>query len=171
MLAHKLKHKNPGSGLDERMEDLGKILSEHPFFQGMNTGYLKRITECASLLHFHSGDFIFRQDEEANHLYVILEGKVDVELFSALGGPVVLQEIQKGGVLGWSWLMPPYRWRFDARTVEDVQTVALDAKCLRRRMEEDSGLGMDVLSRFVPVITQRLEFARLKLLNLYGAHS
>lgn len=137
----------------------------------MNPRYLKSIQECGSLLCFRSGEFIFRQDEEANHLYVILEGKVDVELFSAHGGPVILQEIQKGEVLGWSWLMPPYRWRFDARTVEDAQTVALDAKRLRLKMEQDSGLGMEVLNRFVPVITQRLEFARLQLLNLYGAHS
>lgn len=153
------------------MEDLGKILREQPFFQGMNANYLSSVAECASLLRFHAGDFVFRQDEEANYFYLILEGKVDVELFSAQGGPVILQEIQKGDVLGWSWLMPPYRWRFDARTVEEVQTMALDAQDLKRRMEKDSGLGMEVLARFVPVITQRLEFARLQLLNLYGAHS
>ncbi len=37
----------------------------------------------------------------------MLNGSVEIELFSAMGGPVVLEKIGNGSVLGWSWLISP----------------------------------------------------------------
>ncbi|HHT9124119.1 MAG TPA: Crp/Fnr family transcriptional regulator, partial [Candidatus Wunengus sp. YC63] len=53
---------------------------------------------------------------------------------------------------------------------EPTSAIALDAKCLRAKCEEDHDLGYELLKRFAHVITQRLEATRLQLLDVYGVH-
>ena len=80
----------------------------------------------------------------------------------------MIRSREAGEILGWSWLVPPYRWHFDARAVELTRAIALDGKCLREKCEEDHDLGYEVMRRFVVIIAQRLEETRLQLLDVYG---
>lgn len=153
------------------MENLYSVISALPFFRGFQEGWLHSISECAELVEIQGGHFIFRQGEEARQFYLILEGKVDVELFSAEGGPVVLQTLQPGDVLGWSWITTPSQWRLDARTIERTRAVAIGVVELRERMEQNPALGFELMKRLAEVLTERLEMARLKLLGFYGAES
>jgi hypothetical protein len=89
-------------------------------------------------------------------------------MFVPQRGPVTIDKIQEGEVLGWSWLFPPYQWHFDARALQLTRAVAFDGKCLREKCEKDARFGYDFVSRFSLVIMQRLQAARLQLLDLYG---
>jgi hypothetical protein len=46
--------------------------------------------------------------------------------------------------------------------------VALDGACLRGKCEEDNRLGYQLMKRFAQILVERLESARLRLLDLYG---
>lgn len=153
------------------MESLQSVLAAQPFLKWMDERHIDAIAECAVSAEFQGGQFLFRQNQDASFFFLITHGRVDVELFSAQGGPVVLQSLRSGDVLGWSWLVPPHHWRMDARAVDDTSAIALDAEKLREKMEQDHELGYELMKRFILVITQRLESARLELLSLYGAHS
>ena len=150
------------------METLERILIEHPFFKGLETQYLQLIIGCASNVRFNAGQFIFREGEEANQFYLIRYGKVALEIFSPNRGPITIQTLREGEVLGWSWLFPPYQWHFDARALELTRAIALDGECLRKKCEEDHNLGYELMKRFAQIIEQRLEFTRLQLLDVYG---
>ena len=76
-----------------------------------------------------------------------------------------------GEVLGWSWLVPPYKWHFDARSLTDTRALALDGRCLRGKFENDHELGYEMMTRFAQLMTQRLEAASLQLLDLYGTNA
>jgi CRP-like cAMP-binding protein len=102
---------------------------------------------------------------------MIRQGKVAIQIQAAERGPITVQTLGEGDVLGWSWLIPPYRWRFDARATELTRAIALDGKCLRTKSEEDHNLGYELLRRFSSIIVQRLEAARLQLLDVYGTRS
>jgi CRP-like cAMP-binding protein len=65
-------------------------------------------------------------------------------------------------------MMPPYRWRFDARAVELTRAIALDGRCLRERSEEDHDLGFQLMKRAAHVMEERLQATRLQLLDIYG---
>jgi len=71
-------------------------------------------------------------------------------------------------VLGWSWLVSPYRWHFSARVVEETRAIALDAKCLRGKCETDHELGYELLNRVLHVVEQRLQSTRMQLLDVYS---
>jgi len=152
------------------MQTLEPYLAEHPFLKGLDPRHLNIIVGCASNVRFDAEQYILREGEEATNFYIIHHGKVALEIFTSDRGPITIQTIGEGDVLGWSWLIPPYHWHYDARAVEPTSAIALDAKCLRAKCEEDHDLGYELLKRFAHVITQRLEATRLQLLDVYGVH-
>jgi len=117
------------------METLEPLLAGHPFFKGLDPPYLKTLTGCASNGRFAAGEMIFREGEEANKFFLVREGKIAIEVFVEGRGPLTIQTLSAGEILGWSWLVPPYQYRFDARAVDAVRAIALDgAPTFRERV-------------------------------------
>jgi CRP-like cAMP-binding protein len=153
------------------METLEPILAEHPFLKDLDRRHLELIVGCASNVRFDPGQYIFREGEEANQFYVLRHGKVALEIVAPERGPIIVETLGEGEILGWSWLVPPYNWHFDARALELSRAIALDGKCLRTKCEEDHDLGYELLKRFAHIMEQRLQATRLQLLDVYGNHS
>lgn len=151
------------------IHSLDVILAEHPFFKGLRPSHIQQITGCASNVKFGAGEYIFREGEEANHFYVLREGRVAIEIPASKHRSITIETLDPGDVLGWSWLVSPYRWHFDARVVDPTRAIALDAKCLRAKCEQDHALGYQLVSRTLHVVEQRLKAARMQLLDLYGS--
>jgi CRP-like cAMP-binding protein len=83
-------------------------------------------------------------------------------------GAVVIETLEAGEVVGWSWLFAPYRWHFDARALSLVRATSFDGACLRGKAESDPKLGYELMSRFAQVMIRRLQWTRLRLLDVYG---
>ena len=73
--------------------------------------------------------------------------------------------IGAGEVLGWSWLIPPYQWHFDARAVEETDAIFFYGTALRARCEDDHDLGYELMLRVAAVVMLRLQSARDQLLK------
>lgn len=84
-------------------------------------------------------------------------------------GAVTFQTLNPGDVVGVSWLVAPYHWSYDAHAVELVRAISLDAKCLRGKCDKDHDLGYELMTRFVPMLAQRLHATRLQVLDVYGS--
>jgi CRP-like cAMP-binding protein len=149
------------------METLRPILETHPFFKDLKPEYLDFIVSCASNVRFKEGEVILKEGEPAEKFYLIRQGRVAIEINVTQQRSITIQTIHDGDILGWSWLIPPHRNRFDSRAVEDTRAIALDGKCLRNKCEENHDLGYELLKRFAVVITQRLEETRKQLINIY----
>ncbi len=150
------------------IQSIENLLEEHSFFKGLDPAYLKLIAGCGSNVRFNGSDYIFREGQAADHFYIIRYGKVALEFSSPSRGPITIETVSEGDVLGWSWLYPPYKWFLDARAINVVRAVALDGKCLREKCEDDPSLGFELMKRFSYIIAQRLQGTRLRLLDLYG---
>ena len=153
------------------MESLERILTEHPFLSGLETRHVKLITGCASNVVFQPGEFLFREGQDADQFFIIRQGKVMIETFVPEKGPIAIQSRGEGEVTGWSWLVPPYKWHFDARAFELTRAIALDGKCLRTKCEEDHDFGYELMKRFTVIISQRLDATRFQLMDIYGVHN
>jgi len=150
------------------MKTLEPLIAEHPFFKNLDKSYLELIVGCASNVRFDAGQFIFREGEEANQFYIVRQGKVVIESSAPGREPISLQTFSDGDILGWSWLVPPYHWQFDAQAVELTRAITFDGKCLRNKCQEDHNFGYELLNRLVPVLGKGLEAARMQLLDVYG---
>ncbi len=151
------------------METLERIIAEHPFFAGLEPAYMKLLVGCASNRRFKAGSYILKEGSQANEFYLIRAGKVALEISAPQRQPIVVETLDEGDIMGWSWLLPPYVWRFNAHASEDTAAIALDGKCLRTKCEKNHDLGYELLKRFANVIAQRLEATRFQLLDVYGA--
>lgn len=151
------------------MENLERILAEHPFFTGLESYYTNLLVGCAANVRFDVDSYILKEGEEANEFYIIRKGKVALEIFAPQRKPIILGTLGEGDILGWSWLLPPYQWKFHARAVEDTRALALDGKCLREKCEHNHDLGYELLKRFSQIIDCRLDATLLQLLDVYGA--
>jgi CRP/FNR family transcriptional regulator, cyclic AMP receptor protein len=151
------------------IQDLERVLSSHPFFSDMRVSHLQLLVSCASNARFDAGQFILREGQRANEFYLIRQGKVALEVYAPGRGIVNIQTLGESDVLGSTWLVPPYLWRFDARALENTLTIALNAECLRKKCESDFELGFEMLQRFNRVIVERLESAQFRLRDFCAA--
>lgn len=149
-------------------KSLDRLVAEHPLFADLEAPYLELIAGCAKNVRFEAGERIFREGGKADEFYLVRHGQVAVEVFAPGRGSITIETLHAGQVLGWSWLLPPYRWHHDARAVELTRALAFDAECLRGKSDRDARFGLELMRRFAPLIVQRLERAELQLLDVYG---
>ncbi|MGE5503374.1 MAG: cyclic nucleotide-binding domain-containing protein [Actinomycetota bacterium] len=151
-----------------QMENLGRIIDEHPFFQGIGDKLRTLLVGCAANERFEAGEFIVREGQAADKFYLVRAGSVAVEVDIPGQPPIIVETVAEGEVFGWSWAVAPFRSTFDARANTLVRAISFDGKCLRAKMDKDPALGYEVMRRFMVVMSHRLHSARLQMLDLYG---
>ena len=89
------------------MKGVEELLRDAPFFDGLRPESAELIAGCASNVHFDAGALVFREGEQADAFFLLRHGSVALETHSPARGPVVIETIEAGDVLGWSWLSRP----------------------------------------------------------------
>lgn len=151
------------------MKDTADLLNEHPFCKGLDQDIISLIAGCAKNVAFKENEYILNEGKDADSFYLIRHGTVALEMFLPSRGPFTFLTIKGGEILGASWLIPPYRWNYDARAVELTRAIAFDCTCLRKKCEEDHHVGYQLMKRFLPPLIERLTAARLQSTDLYGS--
>lgn len=145
------------------------VLRSHRFCKGVDDDFLMHLAACGPVERaWDAGRAILTSGGPADRLYLVVDGDLSIGLHAPGGPPAVIQTLGAGDVLGWSWLIPPYRWAFDATAVTRVRAVAIDAGRLRSAMVEDASFGYALLSRLLVAVADRLQATRLQLLDVYG---
>ena len=144
------------------------LLARQPVLLDLEPADIDLMAGCAHNEMFEAGTFLGREGEPANHFFIVREGKVALEL-QAPTGPLLIETIGSGDLVGWSWLFPPNRWAFDVEAIATTRAVVIDAACLRDKCDADTALGYRVMKRFAQVIVDRLQMTRVRLLDVYGA--
>jgi len=157
------------SSENKAMETIEKIVYRHPFWKRLNPDYFHILEECASHVRFGMGQPIFQADSEAEYFYLIDQGTVGLEMFVRGKGVVTIQTIGAGEALGWSWLFPPYRWHFTARSHAATEAVAFAAPVLLHYAEANHSFGYELSMLVGQVMFQRLQATRAKLVDFYAA--
>jgi CRP-like cAMP-binding protein len=150
------------------MRSLEELLGEAPALAALPAAHRATIAGCARNQVFEPGAALLREGDPADEFFIVRRGAVAVETPVPGRGPVTLETLGAGDLLGWSWLVPPYRSAFDARALETVHAVAIDGACLRGKCERDPALGYDLLKVVATVFARRLEETRMRLLDLYA---
>ena len=132
-----------------------KIL-EHPFLKTLPPEDSERLLKNAYEIEFKNREVLFCDGEPANRLFLIQSGKVALETGDGQN-KTAIEVIQPGGVLGWSWLFPPFSWHFLARALEGTHVVVLDGAHLLVECEENPAFGYRLMKRIAQVLIHRIE--------------
>ena len=150
------------------MRTLDALIVESPVFKGLDQDQLELIAGCASNTVFAAGERLFREGDQADTFFLIRHGLVALDAYVPNRGQLTVETVGPSEIVGWSWLLPPYRWHFTGRAVDLVRAVQFDGACLRKKCDEDPLLGYDLLTRFSQVLISRLQATRLQLMDVYG---
>jgi CRP-like cAMP-binding protein len=161
----------PRKGNKAEIEPMATRVELHPFLIGMDSTQLTLLTDCAIPVHFEEGQIIFKQGEMANRFYLIESGKVVLESSDERRNLIVIDTIGAGDLLGWSWMFPPYTWRFTASAIEPSSAIFFYGTILREYCERDHSLGYQLFKRMAPIMIKRMQCAREKLILLKRGNS
>ena len=145
-----------------------EYISAHDFFSGLNQDVIEALSDFATERHVSAGEALFQQGKPADKFYLLRNGKVSIQVPALVGPPLELQILGESQILGWSWLIPPYRWNFQARAVEDTDVIEFDGSAILARCEQDAEFGYELLKRFTGLMSARLEAARLKMMDQWN---
>lgn len=148
-------------------EQMIERLSRHPFIHELSQPHLESLAKCASIVSFKEGESLVKEGEYASTFYLISSGRIALQFNAGPRGSARIQTVGPGEIVGWSWLIPPYRWHNDAIAIEPGQAFALDGAWLRSHCEEDHDFGYEIMKRIVHIVEQRLHGTRLQLIDMY----
>jgi CRP/FNR family transcriptional regulator, cyclic AMP receptor protein len=150
------------------MDTMEPILAAHPFCKGLDPRYLKLILACASRETFKPGEFLCRDEAPATKFYVIHHGRVSVEIYRARRGPVTIQSLGEGEVLGWLWFDQPYHWHLDAKALDLTRVISLEVQCLLDTCNRDHDFGYELMRRYAHHLAVQFRVTKLQLADMYG---
>jgi CRP-like cAMP-binding protein len=139
------------------------LLAAQPLLAGLTERQLEQLALLSSRSMFHAGNRIFAQGTPAEQFWLITDGQVQLDSEVPGYRNIVLEDLGRGSVLGWSWLFPPYRWHFGAVAVATTHTLTFNGALVRALCQRDPGLGYELSTRFLQVMGQRLQSARRRL--------
>jgi len=148
--------------------EIVNYLSEHPTFRRLTKGQLKDVADHAQEVTIPAAGLLLRQDGSADKFYIVLKGKVTVEIPALFGAPIPMQHLGPAEIVGWSWLFPPFKWHFDARAAVETTAIEFDGRTLRERCGDDTALGYALAISFGELMLARLNAARGKVMEMYG---
>ena len=150
------------------MGTMAARLAAHPFFAALTDEQRAALAEDGAAVSFSAGERLFEEGGVADRFWLIEAGRVALDLRIPGRGDQIIETLAPGTVLGWSWLQPPYRWHFGAVARTATTAIEFEAPAVRRRCDADPAFGYAALRLFTPVITERLQATRLRLLDLYA---
>jgi CRP-like cAMP-binding protein len=149
-------------------DKLAEIISNHAVFKRLPPEHLAMLLDVAMFTGFKKDEVIFREGDSANRFYLILKGEVALESPIRDAKPVLIQTIGSDDVLGWSWLLPPFYWHFDARATKPTEAIFFYGTWLRETCEKNPAFGYEMMKRMAAVVVNRLQAARKELVKKSG---
>ena len=151
--------------------NLDKLREKSALLQALANTEVSLFESAASELRVSAGHILFEADGSADAFYIVVEGRIGLELTSPGKDPMVIQTLGPGDLVGVSWLLQPHRWNWRARAMVDSELVAFDAEVIRSAMEQNRDLALEVLGVVSGELAVRLHRTRVQLLDLYRGGS
>jgi len=143
-----------------------ETLKKLDLFEGLDTDELNAITGLSDVEECGAGTMIFKENDEAKKLYVLLEGKVAIQFEVGRHQDANVHTVAPGQAFGWSALVQPYQFTASARCVTDSKVVTVDGYALKKLTDEDCHMGYIILEKLAEVISARLRETRLQLISM-----
>ena len=146
-------------------QSITEYLSAHEFFSEFSDDLLEFLCECSSSHEIKKGQLLFRQGEDADKFYVVRTGLITLQMPAIMGPTLEIQSLDKDQILGWSWLISPYKWNFQSKAEEDSELLQFDGAIILARCEQDPKFGFELIKKFAALMSVGLNAARQKMMD------
>ncbi len=149
-------------------DEIANYLRLHTTFSNLDPAHIEVLVQHAQERSFVVGDMLFRQMDLAERFYILLDGSIKVQVPAIMGPALVVQTLEANDILGWSWLIPPYKWTFEAMAELDSRVLVFDGKALLQHCETDNNFGYTLMKMFAGLMSERLHAARIKMMDSWS---
>ena len=137
--------------------ELNKInfLKTVPFFGDLSSWQLKKVSEIVFERSYEEGELIFEKGQPGAALFLIEEGRVNVEVFQN-GQNLDLAILEKGAFFGEMALLDESPRSASARALEPTKTLALYRSDLTRLIHSDPQTACQIYQALAKIVGDRL---------------
>jgi CRP-like cAMP-binding protein len=146
-----------------------ELLRRYSFFGNLAEADLFQIAMIADEFSADTGVVLFEEQQPADHLFLLLEGSVDLYYTSAeeyhpkIKKEFVVGEINPGEIFSLSAMLDPYILNASAKTAKPSRYVRIDAIALRKMSEENDKMGCMMMHQIAKALMERLAYTRVQL--------
>ncbi len=150
-------------------DEVNEAILKIPWFRELKQEHIRKIASISKIRHVKAGEIVFREGDTHESVYIVIEGRVGLEMFVPHRGRVRFYTAEPWELFGWSSVTPNVHLRTAGATaVLDGSLLRVDADKLRAACDEDHDLGYLVMRRLANVVAGRLLVTRLQLLDMFA---
>jgi CRP/FNR family transcriptional regulator, cyclic AMP receptor protein len=149
--------------------EIVSALKNIPWFAELKPEHFTGVVEAANLRYVKAGEELFKEGNKEDCFYVVLEGRVALDIFVPHRGKVRIYTAEAMDLIGWSAITPVVHSRTAGATVvQPGKLAAFNAEKIRHMCEEDHDFGYLFMRRMAHIIAGRLLVTRLQLLDMFA---
>jgi CRP-like cAMP-binding protein len=142
-------------------------LKKTELFGALNESQLNTLLSHSTVESFPEGKTIFRQGDEANHLYALIEGAIDLSVKTGEKFDFLSSKIEKeGAAFGIPSLIEPFHYNVTATCLRPSKVLVINAGPVKIDMTKDPTMGMQIMKKLASIYLNRLNELRLGISNL-----
>ncbi|MCE5308211.1 MAG: cyclic nucleotide-binding domain-containing protein [Acidobacteriales bacterium] len=134
--------------------------SQPDLFTGLAADDAERALSQGVRMVLSSGAELFRLGDDADRIFLISRGRLRLTMPMQVRGrqqDVLVEERGPGQTVGWSALIPPYRFTLTAAAPLETEVIAFSRETLQRQFLTNPEIGCTVLLNLAAVVGQRLQ--------------
>lgn len=140
-----------------------ELLRRFACFSGATEQSLKQVAMLSEEKSAAAGEVLFREGQVATHLYIVVDGEVDIQYVLGDGSHQTVDTLIAGDFMMWSSLVEPHTTHSTGVARTSVKLVAIDAPKFLDLLESEPALGFNVMKSVAAAIAHRLHGARLQI--------
>lgn len=135
-------------------------------FRELDENLLNLLSPLFEAFFCQPGTIIFRQGDQAEFLYLVIDGKVDMSFKPYDGIPITISHVGRGGLFGWSAVVGSDKYTSTASAIEAVEAFRVHGSGLRNFCREHPEQGKDILERLADGVSSRWKDAHKQVQSI-----
>ncbi len=143
----------------KKKDEIRELLGNLRLFKSLSEAELDNYNNWTEVITVGPGDFVIKENEAAESLFVILDGHIEVFILDDDGKILILAKLQPGEYFGEQALMPGASGKRNAyaRTDDKTRLLKIPKPYFKLVLKRDSTLALDLLKRGQAQMKQRVQ--------------
>ncbi|HUV68301.1 MAG TPA: cyclic nucleotide-binding domain-containing protein [Terracidiphilus sp.] len=135
----------------------------YELLNGLSPSEVDQVLALGTRVTVPSGGSLFRLGDPADRLFLTERGRIRLTLPMLVRGreeDILIEEKLPGETVGWSALVPPYRFTLSATTPLETEVIALTREALCAFCDSSPAVGYKIGMNLAILVGQRLQLVQ-----------
>lgn len=142
--------------------ELFEILRGNEIFKGLNDEEVKKVAEICYKREYKNGTIIFEENSTGSEMYILIEGKVDIQMSMGIDDLATVHIIEAGEIFGELSLVDRGQRSATIKAAGDAVAFILEADRFERLVDDNYRIGYIVMGNIARIVSIRLRERNIK---------